>query len=327
MKAHPAADLFPMMTTEELQALAEDIKENGQIYPIIVTELWNEDETEHETVIVDGRNRYKACEMIGREPWTRPLDSEETIMGHGRDVLSEVISLNAIRRNLTRSQKAVVAASAWEMYEVEQGRPSKESVPRSGTLSGEKTRDRLADQFGVGKNAVQEARRLLLEAPELAEKVRSGEGTLPDALELLRQSREKLEKSEEELRHFERLLAAQRKRLSDLVGQTIDLDLLPAPPEDELVTARETLERAMTTSIGVAPPEPSPDLKRWETTLKKLDAIRGEINSFPEEIVFNDALLVIAARESARLLVDMAARITARLPKPEARTQLREVGK
>jgi ParB-like chromosome segregation protein Spo0J len=33
---HPVADLFPMMTNEELDDLAADIKANGLIQPIVV---------------------------------------------------------------------------------------------------------------------------------------------------------------------------------------------------------------------------------------------------------------------------------------------------
>src|SRR5438046_8328304 len=34
LKIHPAADLFPMMTADELKALGEDIKKNGLRVPV-----------------------------------------------------------------------------------------------------------------------------------------------------------------------------------------------------------------------------------------------------------------------------------------------------
>jgi hypothetical protein len=38
-KVHPAADVFPMMSDEEIDALGVDIKANGQRAPII---LWSD---------------------------------------------------------------------------------------------------------------------------------------------------------------------------------------------------------------------------------------------------------------------------------------------
>jgi hypothetical protein len=51
-KVHPCADVFPMMTDEELDKLAEDIKANGLKDPVdfVGDEL------------VDGRNRMEAME-------------------------------------------------------------------------------------------------------------------------------------------------------------------------------------------------------------------------------------------------------------------------
>jgi ParB-like chromosome segregation protein Spo0J len=58
---HPIADLFPMMTDEELANLAADIKANGLIHPIVV---------DKDGVLLDGRNRDRACEIAGIEPST-----------------------------------------------------------------------------------------------------------------------------------------------------------------------------------------------------------------------------------------------------------------
>ena len=55
IKVHPAADLFPMMSPEELRALGEDIKMNGLKVP---PETWlDEGGTEW---LIDGRNRLDA---------------------------------------------------------------------------------------------------------------------------------------------------------------------------------------------------------------------------------------------------------------------------
>jgi ParB-like chromosome segregation protein Spo0J len=54
--AHPVADLFPMLAGDEMQSLADDIAERGLLHPIVL---------DTEGRILDGRNRYAACEIAG----------------------------------------------------------------------------------------------------------------------------------------------------------------------------------------------------------------------------------------------------------------------
>jgi hypothetical protein len=89
---HPLADLFPMMTDEELDELGEDMLKHGQREPIWL----------YEGKILDGRNRYRACLMKSIEPRTT-----ETRVA---DPLAFVISLNLKRRHLDESQRAMVMA-------------------------------------------------------------------------------------------------------------------------------------------------------------------------------------------------------------------------
>jgi ParB-like chromosome segregation protein Spo0J len=58
IKVHPAADLFPTMTDAELRELGEDIKKHGMNVHIVVTR-------DDEGMLVDGRNRLAAMEMVG----------------------------------------------------------------------------------------------------------------------------------------------------------------------------------------------------------------------------------------------------------------------
>ena len=89
--SHPAADFWPLMSEDELKALADDIKENGQRLPIFA---------DHEGRIVDGRNRWKACEIAGVEPVIEEY-SEESL----GDVASFVASMNEHRRHMTKAQR------------------------------------------------------------------------------------------------------------------------------------------------------------------------------------------------------------------------------
>src|SRR5271166_4110612 len=89
---HPLADIFPMMAPKDLMALSHDIAERGQREPIVVCD----------NMILDGRNRFKACEMAGVEPIFD--DSPDP-----RDPLAFVVSANLHRRHLTDDQRAMVA--------------------------------------------------------------------------------------------------------------------------------------------------------------------------------------------------------------------------
>ena len=55
---HPIAAIFPLMGEDELQALADDIRDNGLRNPIL----------RFEGKILDGRNRLTACRLAGVEP-------------------------------------------------------------------------------------------------------------------------------------------------------------------------------------------------------------------------------------------------------------------
>jgi ParB-like chromosome segregation protein Spo0J len=57
---HPAAALFPLMDVDgpEFGELVRDVQEHGLVQPIVL----------HEGKILDGRNRYRACQHAGVEP-------------------------------------------------------------------------------------------------------------------------------------------------------------------------------------------------------------------------------------------------------------------
>jgi len=55
LRVHPAADMLPMMSPEELRALGEDIKKNGLQHPVVV---WTESsDGKAKEYLLDGRNK------------------------------------------------------------------------------------------------------------------------------------------------------------------------------------------------------------------------------------------------------------------------------
>src|SRR3954471_20506117 len=86
---HPVADLWPLLAEAELAALAEDIRANGLRYPV-----WRH----RDGRIIDGRNRWLACERAGVEC------PSETYRGKdGAALVGFVVSLNEKRRHLDTS--------------------------------------------------------------------------------------------------------------------------------------------------------------------------------------------------------------------------------
>lgn len=90
---HPAADIFPMMAGAELAELVESIRANGLRESIWLTT---------DGLVLDGRNRLKACRAAGIEPTFNTY--------RGADPVRFVVDLNLHRRHLNESQRAMVAA-------------------------------------------------------------------------------------------------------------------------------------------------------------------------------------------------------------------------
>ncbi len=91
---HPIAEIFPLMVGDDLQALADDIRENGLREVIVCHE---------DGRILDGRNRYLACEIAGVEPQFGTREDDGFLAAW-------VVSKNLHRRHLSDAQRAMIAA-------------------------------------------------------------------------------------------------------------------------------------------------------------------------------------------------------------------------
>lgn len=105
LPVHPAADLFPMMTSDELAALGENIKAHGLKVPVV---LWQG--PDHQKVLLDGRNRLDAMETAGMmlaDSVGRLYDkvAQKTLSHDSADPFAYVVSANIHRRHLTAEQK------------------------------------------------------------------------------------------------------------------------------------------------------------------------------------------------------------------------------
>jgi len=95
MKFHEYANIFPLLEGAEFDSLVEDIKANG-----LLDTIW----LHADGRILDGRNRYLACKEAGVKP------RYQTWKGSDDNLLQFVISRNIKRRNMSESQRALLAA-------------------------------------------------------------------------------------------------------------------------------------------------------------------------------------------------------------------------
>lgn len=216
MRAHPAAELFPMLGEDDLAKLAEDIKINGQKHPIV--RFGGE--------VLDGRNRLAACGLAGVAPvfedWT-PADGESP--------WDYVWSTNVHRRHLEASQVGALAVKftrASDEWKAEQESAKQKaddarssaarrqhavSNPRIGECSGAVSKDtgpefirrrpldsaQKAALAALSEDLVQEfvppkdGGKSLRERARLAEKANVSPATIARAIELEKKAPEKFE--------------------------------------------------------------------------------------------------------------------------------------
>ena len=162
---HPLANIFPLLAGTAFDDLVADIKAHGLHEPI-----WLYDD-----LILDGRNRYRACLEVGIEP--------SFLVYEGSDPLAFVISLNLKRRHLNASQLAFVALEI-ERVEAELAKErmlaGKKPDPVQLIAQG-RARDKAAEVIGVNRQYISDAKRIASEAPELAEAIKAGEKTITQA--------------------------------------------------------------------------------------------------------------------------------------------------
>lgn len=158
LKDHPIAELFPLMPDDEITELAADIKKHGCKTRI----------TLYEDMILDGRNRYRACLRAHVEPKT------QNYSGTNAQALVHVVSLNLHRRQLTVAQRAGVAL---KLASFQHGGDRK--TDQAANLPLEKA----AEMLNVSERSVRMAREIEKASPAKAAEVAAGSKSLHKAAE------------------------------------------------------------------------------------------------------------------------------------------------
>jgi ParB-like chromosome segregation protein Spo0J len=158
LQQHDLSAAFPPMSAEEMAALVDDIKTNGQREAVILLD----------GKVLDGWHRYRACEKAGKKCATIPFP--------GGDPVAFVRSRNKHRRHVTASQWAAVevALHSW----AERGKPK--SAPGADLATAEQ----MAQAAGVSERTIRHAK--AAERAGLGDKVRDGTMSAKAAAESVR---------------------------------------------------------------------------------------------------------------------------------------------
>lgn len=173
---HPAAELFPLIEGAEFQALVEDIRKHGLRDPIVT----------FKNQILDGRNRYRACQTASVQPKFCEWDEDG-------DVVEYVVSKNLHRRHLNESQRAVIGAQIANIKHGEVG-GSHQKAETQISIS------EAATLLNVSKASISEARTVLNHGTEEeVAAVKAGAASVTTIGRRIRAERPKQQKRDEPL--------------------------------------------------------------------------------------------------------------------------------
>ena len=144
---HAVSSIFPLMQGEVFEAFIVDVQIHGLREPIWL----------YQGKVIDGRNRYRACQRAAVEPHFREWK------GKGSPI-AFVLSENLHRRHLDESGRAMVAARAKPLFEKEAkerlhlSNANRANLPHSDKG---KARDHAAKAVNVSPRIVESASRIL----------------------------------------------------------------------------------------------------------------------------------------------------------------------
>jgi N6-adenosine-specific RNA methylase IME4 len=218
LKDHPMANLFPPLPASELAELADDIAANGQAETVKL----------HRGMILDGRNRYRACALK-----TLPVRTE-LFVGDDRAALNYVVSKNLKRRHMDESQRAMVAARLAK-FKVGSNQHTREAAQICApTLPGVEASEPVpivaqgeaAELLNVSRRSLQSAAAVQEKgAPELQQAVDEGRVAVSTAADLAslpqEQQREVAKLSEKEILEAAKKIRKEQneKRRGERIGK------------------------------------------------------------------------------------------------------------
>lgn len=172
---HPDAGLVPDMRPDEWSAFLADVRERGIVEPVVVSGR----------VVLDGRHRYRAAKEIG----LRELPAREVDLT-GAAARDFVLRAAVLRRHLTDGQRAMLSAMYAKAHPKKRGPKEGGVSPPTGWGNSKHKQPpaqlEAAAIFNATAKATEKADAVLSADPQLAEKVRTGEVPLQQAVSAVR---------------------------------------------------------------------------------------------------------------------------------------------
>lgn len=158
---------FKLRDGEEKEQLLKSIKAQGTIEPLIVRPL-----SESEYEVISGHRRMEICKELGMEKIpviVRNLTNEQAV--------SMMVDANLHRENILPSERAFAYKMKWEA-----AKKSEKTLSQPATKY--RSDERIANEFGIGKDTLHRYIRLTYLIPELLEMIDEGRISLTPAVEL-----------------------------------------------------------------------------------------------------------------------------------------------
>jgi hypothetical protein len=218
-RLHPAADVFPMMSDEELQSLGEDIKKNGLKHQIVFQQGSLKG---GKLTLLDGRNRLEAMERAGIQTWIEKQYRDG-------DPVAHIIGLNIRRRHLTKAQQANLIIAAHKAAENKPRQVGEVSSVSSRSASGPTERPPRSPGSPGGRGKVNTFKAAVLADAEkhgigkrtVERSIAKAEGRLPEPSRI---TGPKLSSKPKDMQRHVGIDAARRYYLERCAEPDIDLD-------------------------------------------------------------------------------------------------------
>lgn len=276
---HPCADVFPMLSDVELDALAEDIKAHGLRELVVLKPIDGVD------YVLDGRNRLEALARLGvifqqhiathgrfRDGTTKCFARYESVV----DPAVFVISANIRRRHLTKEQQAELIVKTIEAGQATNDRAKvARSFSPTPSKRGGSTKDPILDQavteakkHGISKRTVQTARAKVhgTATPKKPPVTRVTKRDVEEARAETQQAREEAA----------RFNTAAWERIAEMVDVRFRMLLGNTP---EATALRQLARRVIDTGYKALAPGLHPDKGGSTTDMARLNVVRDYLKS------------------------------------------------
>lgn len=249
-QSHALADLFPLIEGAEFDELVSSIKAHGLREPI----------TLYNNLILDGRNRYRACEASGVEPRFEEFT--------GEDPRAFVADKNLHRRHLNPSQIGMIAA---RMGGISIGNP-KLQHPMAEISTTPALSSRQAEKImGVNRTTILHANRVLNEGTK--EEIQAVERGDASVSSIAKQIKARIPKEQRVLKSTAQADALRRNaKIWDCLREALEL-LSSMPQATDVVQIARSYDKR-TTVISDRLPQSIEWLTEFQTAwnAKKKDA-------------------------------------------------------